>query len=66
MSDNVNEDHPNELDGSQDDLTTATFSFTFKTYLFGGTQQAKLVPQKVLSSTMSSFVSSYVVEIPAS
>ena len=65
MSDSVSEEHSDEMDGSQDDITTSTFNFTFKTYLFGGTRQAKLIPQKVLSSTMSSFISSQVVEIAA-
>lgn len=48
MSDSVSEEHPDEFDGTQDDITTATFQFTFKTYLFGGTQKAKLVPQKIV------------------
>ena len=43
MSDSVSEEHPDELDGTQDDLTTATFNFTFKTYLFAGTKRAKLM-----------------------
>jgi len=38
MQDSVNEDHPGDLDNSSDDLTTATFSFTYKTYLFAGTK----------------------------
>lgn len=63
MSDSVSEEHPDEFDGSQDDITTATFNFTFKTFLFGGTRRAKLVPQKVLSSCISTFISSTVVEI---
>lgn len=41
MQDSVSEEHPDEFDGSQDDITTSTFSFTFKTYLFGGTTKAK-------------------------
>lgn len=44
MEDSISEEHPDEIDGTQDDFTTASFSFTFKTFLFGGTQQAKLVP----------------------
>ena len=63
MSDSVSEDHPDEFDGTQDDITTSTFNFTFKTFLFGGTRQAKLVPQKVLSSVTSSFVSTEIVEL---
>jgi hypothetical protein len=38
MSDSITEEHPDELDGSADDFITATFQFTFKTYLFGGNQ----------------------------
>jgi hypothetical protein len=37
MSDSVSEDHSDELDNTRDDLTISTFTFTFKTYLFGGT-----------------------------
>lgn len=37
MSDSVSEDHSDELDGTRDDLVVSTFTFTFKTYLFGGT-----------------------------
>ena len=63
MSDSVSEEHPDEFDGTQDDITTATFQFTFKTFLFGGTKQAKLVPQKILSSYTSSFISTDIVEL---
>ena len=63
MQDSVSEDHPDELDGSQDDLMTATFSFTFKTYLFASKLKAQLTCPKVLSSFVSSFVSSYIQEI---
>lgn len=64
MSDSVSEDHSDELDGTQDDLTVATFQFTFKTYLFAGTEKAKLVPHQILSSTISTFISSAIVVIP--
>lgn len=63
MSDSVNEDHPDELDGSQDDLMTSTFTFTFKTYLFASTLKAKLVQPKVLSSWTSTGMSSVIEEI---
>jgi len=62
MSDSVSEDHPDELDGTQDDIVTSTFTFTFKTYLFGGTKQAKKRPNQEISSVISTFVSSYVYE----
>lgn len=41
MQDSVNEDHPDELDPQTDDLITATFAFTFRTFLFGGTTKAR-------------------------
>ena len=44
MEDSVSEDHPDEIDAGTDDFITTTFNFTFKTFLFGGTRQAKLVP----------------------
>lgn len=45
MSDSVQEEHPDEIDPSADDVVTATFQFTFKTWLFAGNKQAKLVPR---------------------
>lgn len=66
MSDSVTEEHPDELDGSTNDFITTSFQFTFKTYLFGGKGQAKLVPQTVLSTVTSSFMSSYIHEFDSS
>lgn len=63
MSDSVSEEHPDEFDSTQDDIMTSTFNFTFKTFLFGGTRQAKLIPQQILSSVTSSFISSEIVEL---
>ena len=57
MSDSISEEHADELDGSTDDFITTTFQFTFKTYLFGGNTQAKLVPRKILSTYISSVLS---------
>ena len=65
MSDSVSEEHPDELDSTQDDIITATFTFTFKTYLFAGMSKAKLVPGTAISSQTSSVLSNIVVEIPA-
>ena len=62
MSDGVSEDHPDEFDGSQDDIVTATFNFTFKTYLFGGTTQAQRHYKTDISTVISTFISSYVYE----
>ena len=63
MSDSISEEHSDELDGTQDDLTIATFTFTYKTFLFGGTKQAQLIHPKILSSYTSSFISSRVEEL---
>ena len=59
MSDNVSEEHPDELDAGTDDVITANFSFTFKTYLFGGRERARRVPKGQLSTVVSTEVSSY-------
>lgn len=63
MNDGVTEENLSELDGTQDDLVSSQFSFIFKTYLFSGTQQAKLIHPQIISSFTSSFISSVVVEI---
>ena len=65
MQDSISEEHPDEIDSSQDDLTIATFSFTFKTYLFAGMAKAKLVPAQTISTQMSTVLSDVVVEIPS-
>lgn len=62
MEDSITEDHSGEIDGSTDDFITTTFNFVFKTYLFGGTAQAKAVPEKILSSYEATFISSYIHE----
>ena len=66
MQDSVTEEHPDELDGATDDLITATFQFTFKTYLFGGTQKAKKKQNEIISTYTSSFISNCVSVIPYS
>lgn len=63
MQDSVSEDHPDEPDSSADDLTTATFNFTFKTYLFAGMAKAKFVPATVTKYETSVILSDIVVEI---
>ena len=62
MSDSVSEDHPDELDGGSDDLITTTFSFTFKTFLFGGTTQAQKRRRQVVSRGTAAVLSSAVRE----
>ena len=44
MNDSVSEEHSDEPGAEVDDLTTASFTFIFKTYLFAGMSKAKLVP----------------------
>lgn len=63
MSDSVSEEHPGELDGTADDIITSTFQFTFKTYLFGGTQTAKKVPAQIISSFTGPVLSNVILEL---
>ena len=62
MADSVSEEHPDEFDGTADDIVTSTFQFTFKTYLFGGTTHMQKRPGSAVSSVISTFISSYVYE----
>ena len=62
MSDSVSEDHSDELDATRDDLVISTFTFTFKTYLFGGTDQYHRRRGKRPVVALSTFVSAYVYE----
>lgn len=62
MEDSISEEHSGEIDGSTDDFITATFNFIFKTYLFGGTKHAKVVPEKMLSVYTGTYLSTYVYE----
>lgn len=57
MSDSVSEDHSDELDNTRDDLTISTFTFTFKTYLFGGTVQYHKQRAKKQIVELSTFIS---------
>lgn len=51
MSDSISEENLVEIAPEADDLTTTTFQFTFKTYLFGGNKQARRrKKEQVLSS----------------
>lgn len=43
MEDGIQEEHPDEIDPSADDIVTATCNFTFKTYMFCGNQKAETV-----------------------
>ena len=65
LADQVTEEHLDELDGTTNDFIASNFQFTFKTYLFGGKQQAKKVPRTILSAVTSSFVSCWPYELDA-
>ena len=41
MGNNITEEHPDELTGTDDDFVINTCNFTYKTYLFGGKDKAK-------------------------
>lgn len=61
MQDNVAEEHQDDIDAAQDELLITTFSFTFKTYLFGGTAQAKRRHKTVpIEPIISTFISNYI------
>ena len=57
MDGNISEEHPADLEPTQDDIVTATCNFTFKTYIFGGTGKTKT---EHTSSVVSTYVSSYI------
>ena len=40
MGDSITEEEPEELANDAEDITVTTFSFTFKTYIFGGSDRA--------------------------
>ena len=63
MEDNLQEDHPDEIDPSADDVVTMTIGFTYKTFIFSGTKRAILVPKTEISTSLSTVVSSYVYEL---
>ena len=41
MDGTITEEHPPDLESTQDDIVTATCTFIFKTYIFGGSAKAK-------------------------
>lgn len=66
MEDSVSEEHSGEIDESTDDIISSTFNFTFKTYLFAGTERATPLPAdktKVLSSYVTQELKDVVVEL---
>lgn len=54
MDDGISEEHPEDVAPTADDLVVTTCNFTFKTYLFCGTDKAQLKhsTHKVLSSVV--------------
>lgn len=54
MDTSISEEHLEEIDGSADDIITNTFTFIFKTYIFGGTDKVEAGLRTV---TVSSYIS---------
>ena len=54
MDDNIQEEHPSELDPTSDDLIQATCTFTFKTYMFCGNKLSYVIPNGYVSDTVIS------------
>ena len=54
---------PDEIDPSADDIVTMTVNFIYKTFIFSGTKRAILVPKTEISTSLSTFVSSYIYEL---
>ena len=50
MEDGIQEEHPDEIDPSADDIVSATCTFTFKTYMFCGNKKAKATPGKIITT----------------
>ena len=56
FSGTINDDHPDELANDQDDFVTTTCDFTFKTYLFGGTDRKAATPYTITGGDGSTSV----------
>ena len=63
MDDTLQEEHPDEIDPSSDDVVTMTMTFLYKTYIFSGNKKAILRPKTEISTYLSTIVSSYVYEL---
>lgn len=59
MESSINEEHPEELDASQDDFVINSCNFTFKTFLFGGTE-SRPAGFSIISNEVSVEISSEV------
>ena len=61
MQDSISIEHLDEMDGSEEDLVTATIQFIYKTYIFGGPDKAKLTNNIIpkISSYISDYISVY-------
>ena len=57
MEDSLQEDHPDEIDSSADDVIEMTVNFTYKTFIFSGTKRAILVPKTEISKFLSKSLS---------
>jgi hypothetical protein len=50
MEDGIQEEHPDEIDPSADDIVQATCTFTFKTYMFCGNKRAVATQKKIIQT----------------
>ncbi len=50
MEDGIQEEHPDEIDPSADDIVQATCTFTFKTYMFCGNKKAVATQKKIIQT----------------
>ena len=57
IGDTISEEHPEEIDNTADDIQTSSISFTFKTYIFGGSARIPLGPRIVVEPGISVFIS---------
>ena len=62
LQDAITIEHQDEMDGSAEDIITATFQFVYKTYIFGGPDKAKLTSYVIpkISTYISNQLSTYV------
>lgn len=62
MGDSITEEHPDEISPEEDDVIVSTVNFTFKTYLFGGSEKilAGIGTHTDISSGLSTIYDGYI------
>lgn len=63
MENTIQEDHIPEIEANQDDIVTATCTFTFKTFLFCGTLKKERVVKEIVQENISTIISVHPMEI---